>query len=821
MKSLSTLIVLIFLSNFTRGQNAKDIVKGNLIQFNDNGAWCWYQDERTIVDPAAGRLIIGSVANSHGVGGSPRDGDIDVVFYNLMSGTSSRLTLAEGGSNFSGSDDHNAPAFLIRPDGKYLAFYAGHNNNNNSYYRIFSNDTWGAQQVFDWNARRPGGVNFATTYSNLFYLPSEGRTYNIARGNNKSPNIMTSTDNGDNWTYGGQLTMNANVGYVNGYLKYCSNGVDRVDFICTEYHPRDYNTSIYHGYFKNGKSYKSNGTVVDNNILDTLNIPTPTDFTLVFAANTVYNGIVMTRCWNIDVQTYSDGTIATIIEARANDIETDHRFFYCRYNGTTWTYTYLGKAGTKLYSSEQDYTGLGALHPNNPNIIYISSTYSPIDSSFLTVHEIFKGVTSNHGATWAWTPITKNSVRDNLRPIVPLWDANNTALLWWRGTYSSAQMFDAAVVGLVESSSDSVKLMSYVDATNQNTTLADGSSLVTTGPDSSSGPSDNKWHLRTTYGNKGTVFTSSETGGENAPTLRTQVIVSEPGTYNVWVNFWGNPSADWRIKAGLSQDEMHLYRTMASKQVDPGAHDSTLLLSGKANTFLYQAYVGRMSVTGNSFDVFIDDEAIQTGSQSTLVGDVARTWYDGISYSKATTILPVELTAFTGHYAGQKIILHWSTITETNNKGFEIQKQTGGSWSVIGYVIGKGTSTVPEDYSFSDFSVSGTSAVYRLKQIDFNGSFKYSESITVAVITDFSLGQNYPNPFNPSTTISYSLRDNNFVTLKIYNILGEEITVLVNQQLTAGVYNVSWDAYNFPSGIYLYKLQAGDKSIVKKMALIK
>src|ERR1035437_6737327 len=102
MKSLSTLIVLIFLSNFTRGQNAKDIVKGNLIQFNDNGAWCWYQDERTIVDPAAGRLIIGSVANSHGVGGSPRDGDIDVVFYNLMSGTSSRLTLAEGGSNFSG-----------------------------------------------------------------------------------------------------------------------------------------------------------------------------------------------------------------------------------------------------------------------------------------------------------------------------------------------------------------------------------------------------------------------------------------------------------------------------------------------------------------------------------------------------------------------------------------------------------------------------------------------------------------------------------------------------------------------------------------------
>lgn len=821
MKCLLALTAIIFLTNFILGQNAKDIVKGNLIQFNDNGAWCWYQDERAVIDPAAGRLIVGSVANSRGVGGNPRNGDIDVVFYNLMSGISSRFTLAEGGSNFTGSDDHNAPAFLVRPDSKYLAFYAGHNNNNNSYYRIFSNDTWGAQQVFDWNARRPGGVNFATTYSNLFYLSSEGRTYNIARGNNKSPNIMSSTDNGDNWIYGGQLTSNANVGYVNGYLKYWSNGVDRVDFICTEYHPRDYNTSIYHGYFKNGKSYKSDGTLVDNNIFDTLNVPTPTDFSLVFAANTVYNGINMTRCWNIDVQTYSDGTIATIIEARANDSETDHRFFYCRFNGSTWGYTYLGKAGTKLYSSEQDYTGLGALHPNNPNIIYISSTYSPIDSSFLGVHEIFKGTTSDNGATWTWIPITKNSVRDNLRPIIPLWDSNNTALLWWRGTYSSAQIFDAAVVGLIESNSDSVRLMRYVDASNQNTTMADGSSLVTTGPDSNSGPADNKWHLRTAYGNKGTVFTSAETGGENAPALKTQVIVTEPGTYNVWVNFWANPSADWRIQAGFSQNEMHHYRQMACKQVDPGAHDSTILLSGNGNTFLYQSYIGSVLVTGNSFNVFIDDDAIQTGTQSTLIGDIARTWYDGISYAKTGNFLPVELTSFTGHYTGSEVLLNWKTKTEINNKGFEIENEINGKWVVLGFVNGKGTSTEPSEYSFLDLFANRTSAVYRLKQIDFNGSFKYSESIRVMTIFDFSLSQNYPNPFNPSTIISYSLPDNSSVTLKVYNTLGEEIAVLVNKQMTAGVYKVSWDAHNFPSGIYLYKLKVGNNSIVKKMALIK
>jgi hypothetical protein len=822
MKSLFVLTAFILLANSISGQNTKDKVNGNLIQFNDNGAWCWYQDERAIVDPASGRLIIGSVGNSSGVGGSPRNGDIEVVFYDLMSATSSRFTLAEGGSNFSGSDDHNAPAFLIRPDGKYLTFYAGHNNNNNSYYRIYNNGTWGTQQVFDWNARRPGGVNFATTYSNLFYLSSEGRTYNIARGNNKSPNIMTSTDNGDNWTYGGQLTSNANIGYVNGYLKYCSNGVDRVDFICTEYHPRDYNTSIYHGYFKNGKSYKSDGTLVDGNILDTLNIPTPTDFTKVFAANTVYNGIVMTRCWNLDVQTYGDGTVATIIKARANDLETDHRFFYCRYDGTSWTYTYLGKAGSKLYSSEQDYTGLAALHPNNPNIIYISTTFDPRDSSSLGVHEIFKGVTSDHGATWTWTPITKNSVRDNLRPIIPLWDVNKTALLWLRGTYSSAQIFDAAVVGIIESTSDTARLMRYVDASSQNTTLADGSPLVTTGPDSNAGPADSKWHLRTSYGNKGTVLTSAETGGENAPTLKTTVTVAEAGSYDVWVNFWGSTSAsaDWRIKAGFNQNEMQQYRQMACKQVDVGAHDSTIVLSGNGNTFLYQAYIGRVLVTGNSISVYIDDEAIKTGTQSTLVGDVARTWYDGISYAKISSSLPVELTNFTGRSNGSEVLLSWSTRTETNNKGFEIEKLINSNWADIGFVQGKGTSTDPSEYSFRDI-VDGVSSLYRLKQVDYNGTVNYSESIKVISSIDFRLGQNYPNPFNPSTTISYSLPENNFVTLKVYNTIGEEVAVLVNKQINAGVYKTTWDAHTFPSGIYIYRLTIGSNSKVKKMALVK
>ena len=630
-------------------QNQRDLVKGNLIQFNDNGAWCWYQDERVVVDAARGNLILGTDASASGVGGSPRSGDVEAVIYDLQAGVPQRFTLREGESRVFYCDDHNSPAFLIRQDGKYLAMYAAHFNDTSSYYRIYDAGVWGAETRFNWKTERPGGANFQTTYSNLFYLSAEGRTYNFVRGNNKSPNLMFSTDMGDTWSYGGQLTTNANIGYNNGYYKYWSNGVDRIDFICSDYHPRDYNTSIFHGYVKNGETYTSDGIVVDDNIFDPLTVPSTADLTTVFAANSVLQGITMTRCWNIDVQTYEDGTIATIIKARANDNpanpsqDPDNRFIYCRYDGSKWTSTYLGKAGKKLYGSEQDYTGLAALHPNDPNTIYISSTFDPRDSSSVGVHEIFKGVTADNGATWTWIPITQKSVRDNLRPVIPAWDENNTALLWWRGTYTSAQNFNAAVVGILDRRSETVGPMSYVDATSANTLLADGSTLVTTGPDSLAGPADNTWHQRMGFGNGGFVLTSAEVGsGENAPMLKTRVSAPSAGAYDVWVNFWANPTADWRIKAGLTVGGMQLFRQMACKQVEVGDHNATIVLTGSGNTFLYQAYLGRVQLsTESEFDVYVDDEAIRVGTPSTFTGDVARTWYDGISYARVGPVVSV------------------------------------------------------------------------------------------------------------------------------------------------------------------------------------
>jgi len=624
-------------------QTASDRVSGNLIQFNDNGAWCWYQDERAVIDTASKKLILGSDADGSGVGGSPRDGDVDAVVFDLLTGLSQRVTLREGDPSIFYSDDHNAPAFLVRPDGKYLGMYAAHFGDTTSHYRIYDGGSGGAEQVFNWKLRRPGGSNFQTTYSNLHYLSAEGRTYNFVRGNNKSPNSMVSTDLGTTWSYGGQLTRNAGVGYNNGYYRYSGNGVDRIEFLFTDYHPRDYNTSIYHGYIKNAQSFRTDGTLVDANILDTLNIPTPADFTLVFPAGTVVQGDTMYRCWNADVQRYSDGTIAAIITARANNneggsstlISPDLRFLYCRYDGSSWSYTYLGKAGLKLYASEQDYTGLGALHPQDPSTIYLSTTYDPRNNASLGVHEIFKGVTADNGASWSWTAITSNSVKDNLRPIVPSWNSDNTALLWWRGSYSSAQTFNAAVVGILDHRLETVGKMTYVDASTANTTLSTGAPLTTTGPDANGGPADGQWHLRTNYGNGGSVLTSAELGGENAPALRTSVVIGAAGAYDVWANFWANPTADWRIKAGLSSAGVQFFRQMACKEVDSAAHDAPLVLAGGGNTFLYQAYVGRVRLlAGGTIDVYVDDDATQTGTTGTLIGNTARTWYDGVSYAR-------------------------------------------------------------------------------------------------------------------------------------------------------------------------------------------
>ena len=193
--------------------------------------------------------------------------------------------------------------------------------------------------------------------------------------------------------------------------------------------------------------------------------------------------------------------------------------------------------------------------------------------------------------------------------------------------------------------------------------------------------------------------------------------------------------------------------------------------------------------------------------------------------------IPVELINFTADVIDDRVKLQWSTATETNNMGFEVERAPSVSppkgetlvWERIGFVDGNGTTTETKSYSFTDCKIVLGKYSYRLKQIDFDGTFEYSNEIEVEIIhsQDFELYQNYPNPFNPTTTIKYSIPGNDYVKLKVFSLLGEEVKTLVDDYQTRGNYVIVFDGSELSNGIYLYKLETSDFSAFKKLILIK
>ena len=202
--------------------------------------------------------------------------------------------------------------------------------------------------------------------------------------------------------------------------------------------------------------------------------------------------------------------------------------------------------------------------------------------------------------------------------------------------------------------------------------------------------------------------------------------------------------------------------------------------------------------------------------------DLAETHY-------SNDIVPVELTSFTAQASTGKVTLNWATATETNNHGFEIQRKivttnSETAWLTIGFKEGAGTTTEKQQYTYVDNvnGITANSLQYRLKQLDFNGVYEYSDVVETSMLpTKMEVFQNYPNPFNPATVISFSLVKKEMVTVKVFNTLGQEVATLINSELEAGYHNVTFDASGLTSGIYVYSIQTGDNKYSRKMMLIK
>jgi len=190
----------------------------------------------------------------------------------------------------------------------------------------------------------------------------------------------------------------------------------------------------------------------------------------------------------------------------------------------------------------------------------------------------------------------------------------------------------------------------------------------------------------------------------------------------------------------------------------------------------------------------------------------------------ASPVIPVEMSSFNAVSNRDMVKLDWSTATESNNRGFYIERSINeAKYTSVAFVNGKGTTSEKTYYSYTDTKVPSGNVTYRLKQVDFDGTYKYTGQISVNVSgpVEFSLDQNYPNPFNPSTTIKYSIPVDGMVTLAVYNVLGQKVATLVNEIVKSGVHEVNFDASKLSSGVYFYKVESSKFSAIKKMMLIK
>jgi photosystem II stability/assembly factor-like uncharacterized protein len=273
-----------------------------------------------------------------------------------------------------------------------------------------------------------------------------------------------------------------------------------------------------------------------------------------------------------------------------------------------------------------------------------------------------------------------------------------------------------------------------------------------------------------------------------------------------------NRGTDWfQIQSNLSNDLKCIFIV----------NESNIYIAGE-NTYIYHSsdlgasWTEQKSLMRDYSDIFFINES--TGWATGNWNFILKTTTGGF--------IPVALQNFNAVCYKNEVYLNWSTATETNNSGFEILRFAQNDkecWNKIGFVPGHGTTTETQHYSLTDYNVKPGKYQYKLKQIDYDGTFGYSQIVEVDIpfVIEFSLSQNYPNPFNPSTSLQYAIGSRQFVTLKVFDILGREVATLANEEKSAGEYEVEFDGSALTSGIYFYQLQAGEYSSVKKMILLK
>jgi hypothetical protein len=325
-----------------------------------------------------------------------------------------------------------------------------------------------------------------------------------------------------------------------------------------------------------------------------------------------------------------------------------------------------------------------------------------------------------------------------------------------------------------------------------------------------------------THGNEGSIHVHSRTGITNGIVFKNNIFYSDNSAgYFLYEELDGSswPMGSWTFTNNLyymSSNSSHLWYR---HDITYSSLNQWQSLGYDPNSFYSDPQFTNYSTKDLSLKS--GSKAISTGIALGLPADILGTPVPpsnpdmGIIQHSSST-LPVELISFNGNFTNNSVHLVWTTATEIDNHGFEIEKYFNSSWEKIGFVAGSGNSVTKNTYSFDDKNPVGNKIQYRLKQIDNNGNFKYSDLVEITIIPKTFSIVNYPNPFNPSTKIRYSIPTASMVNLVVYNVIGEKIDELRNEIQQPGTYELNWSANNHPSGIYFVSIITSPKDLGAK-----
>jgi len=415
-----------------------------------------------------------------------------------------------------------------------------------------------------------------------------------------------------------------------------------------------------------------------------------------------------------------------------------------------------------------------ALDPNNSSILYFSGGSGGNNGGIWRNNDI-----KNCTETIGWTYLT-TSTEDDQVSAIGISKNNNANVVYYGSSNGDVYRIDDAHTG--------------TSPTRTNLTLPEFAgryvSSIAVDPDSS----------------KNVIITFSNYNVE-------RVYYSSNSGVN-WQSVGGNlnsanaPSARWAQIFTVSGVRHYFLATSTGVYY-------TINLNGGSTTWTQEAVGSIGNVVTTMLDFRQSDNLL-----------IAATHGRGAWSSNTGFPLPVELTSFNYEVFGNNVTLKWITSEERNNQGFEIErkKTTSNSWEQRGFVAGAGTTNEIRNYTYSDLNIESGKYNYRLKQIDYNGNFKYynlDNEVIIGIPGKFILSQNYPNPFNPVTRISFELPKEGLVKLEVFDVTGRFIKTLVNENKLAGFYEVEFNGGNLASGVYFYKISVDNFTDMKKMILIK